>query len=227
MQILFASLHADHMLFSLPNHMTISTQRGQQKGAEFAPDGQLLLNTTEMQYTTQAHKKQIIARRLDSRDDSKMESVAALQSRILDIKTAILQATMLPAYQAHRYSRHPSKISIFSTLGHDELFMEEPQHGTIHNDSSGKNGRAVLTAMHKTLYKECQDICGPAIHHHPANLPRDLHVCLYHKKRPSSHLMSHIAFVCDVTQSSRSSQWARIMMCRIFSKSLTILQNTI
>lgn len=225
MQIVFASLHADYVLLYLPNHLTISTQKGQQKGAEVAADGQLLLNTIEMQYKAQTNENQILARRLHPRDSSEHESVAALQSRTIDIKTAILQATMISAYQAHQHSRHPSKISVFLTLDHDELKMEAPQHDTINNKSLGKECRAVLIAMHKTLYKECRDICGPAIYHHSASLTRDLQVCFYHSQHPSGHLMSHIVFICDVSQSSRSSQRACVMTCRIFSTFLIVLQD--
>ena len=182
-QVLFACIHVDNIfLLCLPNHLIPSTQQFQQEGSEANVDGQVHLDPTGVQHGAKLHEDDIFDRKTSLHDNSRHENFAAVQSQTVYIEIAVMQATMLSAYQAHQALQHPSKISILSLLGSDNEApcMEASHHDTTYNNSLRRGCRAVLIAMQKTLYMENREICGPIIHCNPAILPQDLNVRLYH-----------------------------------------------
>ena len=181
MQVLFAYLQADHViLLFLPEYLTACTLKADQVGVGSPNDSQLQLFTGGVQHTAKMHDNKICGRRANSQDTSTHNITAVLQSSTMYMEKAIMQATMLYAYQAHQFTRHHSKISVLSSMGlhHDKLCREAPQYGTTYNTMLRNGCRAVLVAMHKTLYMESRDICGPTILCYPPGLPLDMHVCL-------------------------------------------------
>ena len=187
MQVLFACLHADNtFLLCLPSHLIPRTHRVQRKGTVSDIDGQLHLDTMGVHHGSNLHKDKRSEKQIGLYYNSRHDISAAVQSQTDDTKMAVMQATMLSAYQAHQASQHPSKISVLSLLGSDyELpCVEAPYHDTTYINSLRRGCRAVLIAMQKTLYMENRDICGPTIHCNPATLPQDLDVRLCHIQHP-------------------------------------------
>ena len=167
----------------MPTHYNTFAKRAEEKEAGSSPSGDVQhLHSTSKPYD----KAKLLAddgheRRTSSQDMSECEILSALQSTTLDIEYYILQATMLLVYQAHQYADHKSKISTLSFLEPEDekSHGKAPQYGMKENKILRKGCRAVQLAMHKTLFMEHRDICGPAIQYWPTKQPPSLHVCLY------------------------------------------------
>ena len=167
------------LLLFLPEHTVTCTQKEERIGVGSPTDSQLQSHTGALQQKAEMHDDEICRKGANLQDTSTPDTTAALQSTSMYMEKAIMQATMLHAYQAHQLTRHHSKISILSSMGlqHSKLCNQEPRYGLIY-DSMLRNGcRAVLVAMHKTLYMERRDICGPIILCYHASLPLDVRVC--------------------------------------------------
>ena len=130
---------------------------------------------------------------------SKLNQAGAWHSAKQNVKTTLMQASMLEIFQAHQYSHHKSKISIVTceTEIHRAVALQAKHVQMPHYLHDARLlCHSMLTSMYKTVHRENMDACGPAIHYWSSCQQPKMQVWHGHAYRSSFAIEQH-GSACD------------------------------